>query len=391
MSKNVIMMEDKVSQSFSGVKKIQTNLVDDKTQYWVPEDEAHLYIKTKKLSVSKNGVYAIADENDGESSIKYDAYSQIKVKVPDEKYKTKSKKITANGNYQASADGVDAYSSVTVAVKGALGGKDYTFKWELVLNQGIGSDISRPIRVVECGGNIYVLIKDFPSNYYIKKFNGSSWSDLPALPAGSSNTIIGAYNNQLHLMDELNHYVWNGNSWQLLPIQNPRRTTETSHIIELQGKLHYFCGDVYTPGYFIFDGTSWVGGDNSSVGTHRTTNAVYVYNDAIHLIYSGGKDYTWNGNEFEDSDFSWGNNVVSVGNFTMNNVEKLMGVQINGNTYYRSVSYNGLFVRPEEFYGLKTGTNSDYLGALSYISSINNTIYCMTENKTFKAILVEAD
>lgn len=384
MSKNVSMMEKKVSQSFSGVKKIQTNLVDDKTQYWVPEDEAYLYIKTKKLSVSKNGVYAIADENDEESSIKYDAYSQIKVKVPDEKYKTKSKKITKNGNYQALSDGVDAYSSVTVKVTDVSGGGDYTYTWQKVSNEGYGTP-SSIIGVVECNGLIYCI----NSSGVLKAFNGTSWSTLASsFPEAVSNITFVSYNNQLHAISyyDYNHYVWNGTAWQLLPIQNPSRFSINKIAVEYQGKLHVLSNKDSTHAeYAVFDGTSWsLKTITKPDNVLNTTSYGYVYNDTIHCV-SGGRDFTFSGEEFEKN-VTWRTHIRSVGYSVAKDVERAFAVCRGFYSRNYIYSTDGAITRPEEMVDFSIGLQYTIDGD---ISSINKILYCIGKNSVYRATPVQ--
>ena len=68
MSKNIIIEEGGVARSFSGVEKLQTELVGGGSCNWVPEDETKLTTK----SISKNGTYNASSD---------DAYGYSKVTV----------------------------------------------------------------------------------------------------------------------------------------------------------------------------------------------------------------------------------------------------------------------------------------------------------------------
>lgn len=128
MAKPVTIMQNKISQTFSSVKKIRTNLTGEGTQNWVPEDEAADYAKIKKISISKNDTYYAEDDDK-------DAYNEVKVRVPDEKLKLSTIRITENGTYSATSQSLDGFSDVEVNVQSS-GGGDYTFAWEKILDEG---------------------------------------------------------------------------------------------------------------------------------------------------------------------------------------------------------------------------------------------------------------
>lgn len=117
MSKNITIKEGAVARNFTGVKKLQTNVMGGGNQLWIPEDEAADYCTFKKITARENGTYKAEDEGcDGFSEVKVDIASDLKEKV-----------IKVNGVYNASDDNCAGYKKVTVNVQGGgAGGERHT-------------------------------------------------------------------------------------------------------------------------------------------------------------------------------------------------------------------------------------------------------------------------
>ncbi len=111
MSKNITIAEGTQARNFNNIHKLRTNLIGGGTQYWVPEDEAGDYAKLSEKSITSNGTYNASD--DGK-----DGFSKVTVNVQP---RTTSKSINENGRYYARDDGYDGYSSVEVNVSGGGG------------------------------------------------------------------------------------------------------------------------------------------------------------------------------------------------------------------------------------------------------------------------------
>ena len=106
MPKNIVIAEGTTGKTFTGVKKIKTQLQGGGTCNWVPEDEAGDYTRLKTKNITKNGEYEASDDDAS-------GYSKVKVNVS---LDTKSKRISANGTYNAADDNAGGYDTVTVDV-----------------------------------------------------------------------------------------------------------------------------------------------------------------------------------------------------------------------------------------------------------------------------------
>lgn len=131
MAKNITIAEGHQGRNFTGVKKIQTDLVGTSgRQYWIPEDEAGDYADLIEKSITENGVYNAADDG-------CDGYKTVKVGVTDSELGTK--RITKNGTYEAVDDGYPGYSEVEVdvAVQPGTTGKADTAPGEMPMNYSV--------------------------------------------------------------------------------------------------------------------------------------------------------------------------------------------------------------------------------------------------------------
>lgn len=366
MSVNVSMMENKVAQSFSGVKKIQTNLTDGSTQNWVPENEANEYIKTKSFSTSKNGEYYA--ENEG-----VDAFSEVKVNVADPQYRLGQKEVKQNGIYQASADGLDAYSEVKVEVDvPTVMCGDYTLSWELISNTGYGT--GNPYNFVELNGLVYI----YNSNREFKSFNGMSWTTLQSIPV-TSVFFITAYNNQIHAFYNRDHYVWNGISWTKITTQNPYNIISgRTCAFEEQGVLHLLVDS----GHYIWDGVSW---SQSSVVPSTTGTSYgrcsYKINDTNHVIIDRD-DFEYKNNVFKKV-ARWAEGY-SVGKFKVYEIEKVVGQVYLDVQTYQAISFNGMFTRWEE-----NPMGSYVRNFAGSFTSILDTLYFIGQTYVYKANVIE--
>ena len=106
MPKNIVIAEGTTGKTFTGVKKIKTQVQGGGTCNWVPEDEAGDYTRLKTKNITKNGEYEASDDDAS-------GYSKVKVNVS---LDTKSKRISANGTYNAIDDNTGGYDTVTVDV-----------------------------------------------------------------------------------------------------------------------------------------------------------------------------------------------------------------------------------------------------------------------------------
>ena len=117
MAKNITIKEGTVARNFTGVKKLQTNVIGGGNQLWIPEDEAADYCTFKKITLRQNGTVKAEDNA-------CDGFSEVTVDIPSD---LKEKVIRANGEYFASQDNCAGYSKVTVNVDGGgAGGSQHT-------------------------------------------------------------------------------------------------------------------------------------------------------------------------------------------------------------------------------------------------------------------------
>lgn len=112
MSKNITIKEGAVARNFTGVKKLQTNVIGGGNQLWIPEDEAADYCTFKKITLRQNGTVKAEDNA-------CDGFSEVTVDIPAD---LKEKVITDNGEYIAADDNCAGYSKVTVNVSGGGSG-----------------------------------------------------------------------------------------------------------------------------------------------------------------------------------------------------------------------------------------------------------------------------
>lgn len=114
MSKNITIKEGAVARNFTGVKKLQTNVIGGGNQSWIPEDEAADYCTFKKITLRQNGTVKAEDNAcDGFSEVTVDIASDLKEKI-----------IRENGEYIAADDNCAGYSKVTVNVAGGGAGSE---------------------------------------------------------------------------------------------------------------------------------------------------------------------------------------------------------------------------------------------------------------------------
>lgn len=85
MSKNIKILEGGEARVVSDVSKLFTNLSNDKTQLWIPEDEAVLSGKFQDITVGAEGTY--------KPKTGYDGIINVSVNIP----KTKKVKGKENG------------------------------------------------------------------------------------------------------------------------------------------------------------------------------------------------------------------------------------------------------------------------------------------------------
>lgn len=125
MSKSISIKEGNENKQFTA-KKLQTNLQNGGTCFWVPEDETKLITKR----VNAPGEYVAANEEVEQGQDPIYGYDKVIVSgvKPDTDTKLISKSITENGTYKVADEPVDTsgkkpygYSTVHVNVKG--GGK----------------------------------------------------------------------------------------------------------------------------------------------------------------------------------------------------------------------------------------------------------------------------
>ena len=142
MSKNITIKEGAVARNFTGVKKLQTNLMGGGNQSWVPEDEAADYCTFKKITFRDNGTYKAEDNA-------CDGFSEVTVATQTD---TKEKIITENGEYLASDDNCVGFSKVTVNVAGGgAGGNRHT----VIFFAEDRTTILERVQVEDGGGAVY--------------------------------------------------------------------------------------------------------------------------------------------------------------------------------------------------------------------------------------------
>lgn len=138
MSKNIIIQEGGTNYQFTA-KKLKTDKVGGGSVLWVPEEETVL----KKKKITEEGTYKASDEG-------VYGYSEVQVDVTGSG-SVHGKRITQNGTYKAEDDGYIGYSKVKVNVRGGNGSADNSGRPRITFDSdgniedapgGIGSALS---------------------------------------------------------------------------------------------------------------------------------------------------------------------------------------------------------------------------------------------------------
>ena len=322
MAKNISILEGRKARNFSSVKKLRTTLGSG-TQDWIPEDEAGKYCNFDTIEITENGTY-YADGVDG--------YDVVIVDVHDGEGDLGSKAIFRNGEYKPVDDNLDGYSVVSVNVGG--GGGDYTIEWEKITSEAHGE------QVVEFNGLIYA--RDY--NGGMHTFNGSSWTEIAAIPNGlSGRGTIAVYNNQLISVGFNNIYYYNGSTWEVL-MPAPQGIYYAG-VCECNGRLHICGGDGFQSGsynyHFIYDGAQWTNGAATPVSGN---NHPFSFNNELYIMphYDTHKIFKYTGNDWQEFQYIPAMYMCD-GNILINGEEHKFLGQYNSYPY----SFNGQFARPE--------------------------------------------
>ena len=156
------------------------------------------------------------------------------------------------------------------------------------------------------------ILGSYTSNCGTKhyKFDGSSWSEVSTLPYSFNSGAAVVYNNEIHILGgnsdandtTAKHYKFDGSSWSEVSTL-PKRIGNGAAVV-YNNEIHYLKGGYnFENGraHYKFDGSKWI-----SVSTlpYSYCAAAVVYNNEIHILGQFGNDSTQKHYKFDGSSWS---------------------------------------------------------------------------------------
>jgi len=191
---------------------------------------------------------------------------------------------------------------------------------------------------IDANGTPYITYRESQSILYVKKFNGTSWTNLNVNASGIYPNIAIDQNNQTYFVygggSKCKVLKYNGSNWTKLYTQGiSDRTVEDVDIaMDSIGNPFVIYSDLSNGqkcSVVTYNGSSWVNVGNTfiSSGSSKYAHIAIDNNDVPHVVYM---DYAY-GNKVSVQKYYNGNwNYVGTPGFS-NDVARLTNIAIDGN------------------------------------------------------------